>query len=245
MGSAEGGWRGGRQSCEHARVCIDGEWGSVDTDKWGSISQWRHMCQQQARLAPGLPSWQSARSIAAIGSNLQAKLSLMSSLLFVLQCRNCLQGVPIPEHIVRMLQASGDVRARGASDTGHDPEDLREDIRRMKKLIEDLELKLAMASSRKASVAKDELVTSSSSRSQRSVLADVGDVPVKEKMHEALQVDEVPDVADVADLADGADVADVADVLPAHGIPDVADVVDIVSGSSNDTEWYPDDPYMS
>jgi hypothetical protein len=147
-----------------------------------------------------------------------------------------------------MLQASGDVRARGASDTGLDPEDLREDIRRMKKLIEDLELKLAMASSRKASVAKDELVTSSSSRSQRGVLADVGDVPVKEKMHEALQVDEVPDVADVADLADGADVADVADVveaLPAHGIPDVANVVDIVSGSSNDTEWYPEDPYMS
>ena len=44
------GW-GGRQSCERARGRIDGEWGSVDTGKRGSISQWRHMCQQQARLA--------------------------------------------------------------------------------------------------------------------------------------------------------------------------------------------------
>jgi hypothetical protein len=86
---------------------------------------------------------------------------------------------------------------------------------------EDLELKLVKASIQKASVAKDELVTRSRSRSQRS------------------------DVVLSYDLADGADVADVADVLPAHGIPDVADVVDIVSGSSNDTEWYPDDPYMS
>jgi len=59
---------------------------------------------------------------------------------------------------------------------------------------EDLELKLVIASTRKAIVAEDELVTSSRSRSQRS------DAPVEEEMHEALPVDEVPDVADVVDI---------------------------------------------
>ena len=59
---------------------------------------------------------------------------------------------------------------------------------------EDLQLKLVIASTRKAIVAEDELVTSSRSRSQRS------DAPVEEEMHEALPVDEVPDVADVVDI---------------------------------------------
>ena len=57
---------------------------------------------------------------------------------------------------------------------------------------EDLQLKLVIASTRKAT--KDELVTSLRSRSQRS------DAPVEEEMHEALPVDEVPDVADVVDI---------------------------------------------
>jgi len=199
-------------------------------------------------------SAQCAAPGAAIGSNLQAMLSLMSSLLVFLQCPHCLKGLPIPRHVVRLLQAeggaassSGDgaVAARAASDTGIMPsgpgvaEDLREvedHFRRMKNLMlklidkygnqpgddaisdhirrahEDLQLKLVIASTRKAIVAEDELVTSSRSRSQRS------DAPVEEEMHEALPVDEVPDVADV---------------------------VDIVSGSSNDTEWYPEDHYTS